>query len=74
MVAEIHKRLSDYIYSALDLALEQKDYEIASLLVQSIELSMTRSAGGGGFVERRDYPEKLEKAMVRLEELKAGKD
>jgi hypothetical protein len=35
-----------------------------------MELSMTRNTGGGEFIERRDYPPEIEKAMDKLNELK----
>jgi hypothetical protein len=63
-------RLSDRILSALDLALEQEDIKIAELLTRAMELAMTRNTGGGEFVERRDYPPEIEKAMDRLSNLK----
>lgn len=67
-------RLSDRILFALDLALNQEDYPISEALFKALEMSMTRNTGGGEFIERRDYPEEMEKAMVSLEALriKAG--
>ncbi len=49
-------RLSDRIFHALKLAIEQSDTKLADALVHALELSMTRNTGGGEFVERRDYP------------------
>lgn len=67
---ERHKiRLSDRILSALELALEQEDLKIAEMLTKTLEMSMTRNAGGGEFVERRDYPSEIERAMERLSAL-----
>ena len=63
-------RLSDRILSALELALEQNDVKIAEYLTSAMELSMTRDTGGGEFIERRDYPPEIEKAMDKLEALK----
>lgn len=63
-------RLSDRILSALELALEQGDIEIAEQLARAIDLAMTRSAGGGEFVERRDYPAEMEDALKKLAELR----
>lgn len=63
-------RLSDRVLYALDLALDQKDIEIADILSRALELSMTRNSGGEGFSERRDYPADVEKAMSRLAEIK----
>lgn len=62
-------RLGDKILSALEMALEQNDLNVAETLLRALEMTMTRKIGEG-FVERRDYPEALEKAMVKLEELR----
>lgn len=64
-------RLSDRIAFALELALVQKDIRIADVLVNALELSMTRNSGGGDFVERRDYPPEMEALLKRLKEIKA---
>ncbi|MCB1650791.1 MAG: hypothetical protein KDI46_01930 [Alphaproteobacteria bacterium] len=63
-------RLSDRILSALELALEQNDLKISELLVRAMEQAMTRNTGGGEFIERRDYPPEIEKAMDKLYTLK----
>ncbi len=63
-------RLSDRIFFALQLAIEQKDILTADVLVNALELSMTRNSGGGEFVERRDYPPIVEAELKRLRELK----
>ncbi len=63
-------RLSDRILSALELSLEQQDIKIAELLTRALELSMTRNTGGGEFIERRDYPQEIEKAMDLLNDLR----
>lgn len=63
-------RLSDRILCALELALEQDDYQIAELLTRAMEMSMTRNTGGGEFIERRDYPPEIENAMSKLHSLK----
>ncbi len=67
-------RLSDRILSALELALEQDDLKIAELLTRSMEQAMTRNTGGGEFIERRDYPPEIEKAMDKLYELRDQSD
>lgn len=67
-------RLSDRILSALELALEQNDLKISELLVRALEMSMTRNTGGGEFVERRDYPPEIEKAMDKLYDLRDQQD
>lgn len=63
-------RLSDRILFALELSLQQEDVQISELLKNALELSMTRNTGGGEFIERRDYPPEIEKAMDKLHELK----
>lgn len=66
-------RLSDRILSALELSLEQDDAKISELLTRALEYAMTRNTGGGEFIERRDYPPAIEKAMEKLATLK-GKE
>ncbi|HNQ92646.1 MAG TPA: hypothetical protein PKI93_06915 [Alphaproteobacteria bacterium] len=63
-------RLSDRIFYALQLAIEQKDAQVADTLVNALELSMTRNSGGGEFVERRDYPPEVESVLKKLRALK----
>lgn len=63
-------RLSDRILEALELALEQDDLHIAEGLTNLLEHAMTRKAGGGAFIERRDYPPRVEDAMEKLRILK----
>ncbi len=67
-------RLSDRILSALELALEQDDVKIAELLTHALEQAMTRNTGGGEFIERRDYPPEIEKAMDKLFSLRSNKE
>jgi hypothetical protein len=67
-------RLSDRILSALELALDQNDLKIAELLTRAMEQSMTRNTGGGEFIERRDYPPEIEKAMDKLYDLRDQQD
>ncbi len=62
-------RLSDRILKALELALEQDDVKIAEILTSALDMSMTRNAGGGDFVERRDYSPEMEAAMEKLHTL-----
>ncbi len=66
-------RLSDRVLYALELALEQKDLELAESLNNCLEMSMTRNSGGGEFVERRDYPREIEAAMESLRAIKGNK-
>ncbi|MCB1720727.1 MAG: hypothetical protein H6860_05675 [Rhodospirillales bacterium] len=63
-------RLSDRILSALELALEQNDLKISEILTRALEQAMTRNTGGGEFIERRDYPSKIERAMDKLHSLR----
>ena len=63
-------RLSDRIFFALQLALEQKDDALSEILVSALDLSMTRNSGGGEFVERRDYPQEVEEALARYQAIK----
>lgn len=64
------QRLSDRILYALNMAIEQEDVKTADILAKALDLSMTRNAGGGEFVERRDYPSYMESAMARLSNLR----
>lgn len=61
-----YQRLSDKILAALLLALEQRDLALADMLSRALEMSMTRGAGGAGFVERRDFTSEVEGAFDRL--------
>lgn len=63
-------RLSDRILYALELALDQEDLKICEALSNALELSMTRNAGGDEFVERRDYPTEIERAMDKMHALR----
>lgn len=63
-------RLSDRILSALELALDQQDPLIAEHLVRSLELAMTRNAGGADFKEKRDFPPGVAAALDRFNNLK----
>lgn len=63
-------RLSDRILLSLELALEQEDLKISEILSRALEMAMTRNTGGGEFIERRDYPPELEKAMDKLYDLR----
>lgn len=67
-------RLSDRILSALELSLQQQDLRISELLVRALEMAMTRNTGGAEFVERRDYPPEIEKAMDMLYALRDKQD
>ena len=63
-------RLSDRVFYALKLAVEQKDGHVANALVQVLEMAMTRNSGGGEFVERRDFPKEVEALLDEARALK----
>lgn len=63
-------RLSDRVFYALKLAVEQKDAKVAEALVHVMELAMTRNSGGGEFVERRDFPKEVEDVLDQARKLK----
>ncbi len=65
-----HLRLSDKILEALEFAVQQKDLEIAILLDHALDKAMTRNTGGGNFVERRSYTERMEATQAALQLLK----
>lgn len=65
-----HLRLSDKILDALEYAVQQKDLEIAILLDHALDKAMTRNTGGGDFVERRSYTERMEAVSAALNILK----
>ncbi len=62
-------RLSDRILFALELALDQKDVIVAEALSNVLDIAMTRNAGGQKFVERRDYPGRVNDALDLLRKL-----
>ncbi len=65
-----HLRLSDKILDALEYAIQQNDLEIAVLLDHALDKAMTRNTGGGDFVERRSYTERMESVSAALNLLK----
>lgn len=73
MPNEEHIRLSDKILEALELSVQQGDLEIGILLDHALDKAMTRNTGGGEFVERRTYTERMEAAQAQLAMLKHGK-
>jgi len=70
MIEKNNERLGDRILVALALALEQKDAAISDLLGRALEMSLTRGAGGKGFVERRDFTDDVKKCLLRLDALR----
>jgi len=66
-----YKRLSDKILEALNLALDQEDFSISEQLMNALELSLTRNAGGAEFTERRDFSDEMDSAMTRFDTLRS---
>ncbi len=64
------KRLSDRVLYALQLALEQKDLQIAEELSHALEDTLTRKSGGAGFRERREVGALYDAAMQKLHDLR----
>lgn len=64
------KRLSDRILYALQLAIEQKDLQVSEHLNLALEESLTRKAGGKGFVERREFTAEYDLVMEKLHDLR----
>jgi hypothetical protein len=65
-----YQRLSDLVVKAMRLALDQKDVAIADILSRALEMSLTRNAGGRGFIERREMSGEIDKALDDLIALK----
>lgn len=65
-----YKRLSDRILFALELAVEQQDLTISQDLVNAMEKSITRAAGGKGFVERRELAPEYDTVLTQFDKLK----
>lgn len=65
-----YMRLSDLVVKAMRLALDQKDVAIADILSRALEMSLTRNAGGRGFIERREMSADIEKVLDDLIALK----
>lgn len=65
------QRLSDPILTALDVAIEQQDVVIAEVLVNALELTLTRKTGGADFTEKRDYPPRIDATLEKFHKLKA---
>ena len=64
-----YQRLSDKILEALKMSVGQGDETISNLLIPALEMSMTRSAGGVDFVERRNFSEEVSKLLDQLSDL-----
>ena len=63
------RRLGDRILYALELALEQKDLDVAELLAKALEATLTRF-GGPNAVDKRDLPERMLAAFDGLDRLR----
>ncbi|MDR3518265.1 MAG: hypothetical protein P4M00_20900 [Azospirillaceae bacterium] len=60
---DVERRLADRILAALELAIEQADFEVAEHLKQALELAMTRF-GGVDHVEKRDVPREFDAVIA----------
>lgn len=70
---ENDRRLGDRILFALELALDQREIQIAEMLARALELALTRF-GGPNVVEKRPAPQGLDEAFERLERLRREVD
>ena len=70
MAEKGQERLSDLVLAALTLALEQKDFDVSELLKSALEMSMTRGAGGKDFVERREFADEVQEALISFDSLR----
>jgi hypothetical protein len=61
------RRLSDKILWAFDQAIETEAVDIAGVLMQALELALTREGGLGFSDKRRDF-EQVSEAYERLRE------
>ncbi len=59
------RRLSERILAALELAIDQGCSDTARHLLAALEASLTRAAGGPGFVERRDLSGRMAEQIDR---------
>jgi hypothetical protein len=67
------RRLSDKILAAFNQACEQRDLDVADLLVQALDLTLTREAQAGLLDKRRELGPVVE-AYARLKSLRAAAD
>jgi hypothetical protein len=67
--AAYHRRLSDRIIAAFDLACEREDMEVADALYRTLELVLTRQ-GGAGKTERRGDVSFILDASAKLHRLR----
>jgi len=67
------RRLSDKILAAFEQACERRELDVAQLLVQALELTLTR-AGGKSNVDKRVDMGPVNEAYDRLRRLRAEGD
>ncbi len=66
--ASYHRRLSDRILAAFDVACDRADVEVADALYRTLELVLTRQ-GGADNRERRDDVSFIHDAAAKLHRL-----
>ncbi len=64
-----NRRLSDKILAAFEQACEKRELDVAQLLVQALELTLTR-AGGNSNVDKRVDMRPVNEAYDRLQRLR----
>lgn len=70
-MSQPQRRLSDKILSAFTDACERRELDAAELLLQALELTLTR-AGGKGNVDKRNELGPVVEAYARLKRLREG--
>jgi hypothetical protein len=65
-----HNRISDYIFTALKMALEQKDLQTAELLTRALENTISKGLENTAIEERRNFSDQFEAAMTELQALR----
>lgn len=71
MSPDKNRRLSDKIIAAHNQACEEKNKEVAELLLRALEVQVT-AIGGADITEHRKSMPELDDAFLRHEELKSG--
>ena len=69
-MTEKHNRISDYIFTALKMALEQKDLQTAELLTRALENTISKGLENTAIEERRNFSDQFEVAMTELQALR----
>lgn len=70
LIEKTYERLSDAIFTALVLALEQEDVVVSEMLKNTLEMAMTRGAGGKDFIERREFTDEIQDVLTRFDALR----